>query len=1041
MSHQQTRAAWRGLLSLALLFSVFAAFAGVRPAVAATSELFISEYVEGSSNNKALEIYNGTGSAVNLGAAGYNVQMYFNGSATATLTINLVGTIASGDVFVIVQSSANAALLAQADQTNGSGWYNGDDAVVLRKGTTVVDVIGQIGFDPGTEWGSGLTSTADNTLRRKIAVTAGDTNGSNAFDPSAEWDGFAIDVFGGVGSHSLTSDDVAPVVASSVPANGATNVSAGTSVTVNFSEAVSVNTSQVTLECPAGAPVMFNVVDATDISSLVIDPVSNLPFNTTCALTIPAGAVSDVDGNDPPDTLVATFSTGFTTEANPCLLPATKVSEIQGSGLTSLRNGQSATVQGVVTAVFAGLRGFYLQEEPSDYDASPATSEGLFVFTISAPSVAVGDQVRVSGTVAEFPANSTASITQLTGPAITDCGPGETIPVTDVSFPLSSLSALEVYEGMLVRFPQELFIAEYFNYDRFGEIVLGYAGDLPELGGQGRFFTPTSITAPGAAANALAAQYSLRRITLDDGVSASAPSAIPHPNGLPFSATNRFRGGDTVTGQIGVIDNSFGIYRVHLVQAGVYEAVNQREETPPQVGGTLKVASYNVLNYFLTVDNGSGTSNDICGPLNGQDCRGADSAAEFERQRSKLIAALKALDADIYGLIELENTTGVEPLADLVSGLNDATAPGTFAYIDTGTIGTDAIKVGIIYKPANVSPVGAYQTLDEQDDPRFSTSRNRPALAQTFAQPNGARFTVVVNHLKSKGSACSEAPDQGDGQGNCNGVRLQAARALVDWLAKDPTGSGDADFLIMGDLNSYAKEDPITAIKQGADDAAGTSDDYINLIADRLGAFAYSYVFDGQAGYLDHAMASSTLSAQVSGVADWHLNSDEPDILDYNDTLQDPGENPNGSERKGLDVTDVTSPFRTADHDPVIIGLNLTAYSFDGFFQPIDNVPAINAARAGSAIPVKFSLGADRGLAVLVPGFPISNGVPCALGAAVDGIEETVTAGGSSLAYDPATGQYTYVWKTDRAWAGTCRDLVVVFKDGTVRRASFTFTR
>lgn len=165
------------------------------------SELFLSEYVEGSSNHKAVELYNGTGAPIDLAAGGYNVQMYFNGSASAGLTVNLTGTVAAGDVFVLAHASADAVILAQADQTNGSGWFNGDDAVVLRKGTAVIDVLGQIGSDPGTEWGSGLASTADNTLRRKPAVCRGDTNGADAFDPAAEWDGFAQNAFDGLGSH------------------------------------------------------------------------------------------------------------------------------------------------------------------------------------------------------------------------------------------------------------------------------------------------------------------------------------------------------------------------------------------------------------------------------------------------------------------------------------------------------------------------------------------------------------------------------------------------------------------------------------------------------------------------------------------------------------------------------------------------------------------------------------------------------------------------------------------------------------------------
>lgn len=173
------------------------------PVQALPTDLFFSEYIEGSGNNKALEIFNGTGSAIDLAAGGYNIQMFFNGNTTATLTINLAGTLADGEVFVIAHSSANPAILAQADQTNGSTWFNGDDAIALRKGTTLIDVIGQIGADPGTEWGSGLTSTADNTLRRKSTVLTGDANGSDAFDPSSEWEGFALDTFDGLGAHVI----------------------------------------------------------------------------------------------------------------------------------------------------------------------------------------------------------------------------------------------------------------------------------------------------------------------------------------------------------------------------------------------------------------------------------------------------------------------------------------------------------------------------------------------------------------------------------------------------------------------------------------------------------------------------------------------------------------------------------------------------------------------------------------------------------------------------------------------------------------------
>jgi hypothetical protein len=164
------------------------------------TELFISEYVEGTSNNKALEIYNGTSGAINLTSNAYKLEFYFNGATTAATTINLSGSINPGNVFVVASSSASSTILSVANQTSSSSFYNGNDAVVLKKGSTIVDVIGQVGFNPGTEWGSGLTSTADNTLRRLETTTQGDTNPFDVFNPATEWIGYATDTFDGLGT-------------------------------------------------------------------------------------------------------------------------------------------------------------------------------------------------------------------------------------------------------------------------------------------------------------------------------------------------------------------------------------------------------------------------------------------------------------------------------------------------------------------------------------------------------------------------------------------------------------------------------------------------------------------------------------------------------------------------------------------------------------------------------------------------------------------------------------------------------------------------
>jgi len=781
-------------------------------AIAATpTELFFSEYIEGSSNNKALEIYNGTGAAIDLEANGYNVQMFFNGNPVATLTINLTGVVANGDVYVVAQSSANATILAQADQTNGSGWFNGDDAVVLRKGTTVIDAIGQIGVDPGTEWGSGVTSTGDNTLRRKAAVCAGDPNGSDAFEPSVEWDGFDINAADGLGAHTTSCDGIEPP--------------------------------------------------------------------------------------PPPEDV--------------CAVAYTPIYAIQGSGATAAITG-TVTTRGVVVGDYEGgspaLRGFYLQDAVGDGDA--VTSDAIFVFNGNNNSVNLGDVVAVRGTAGEFQDQTQISSVS----AIANCGAGSVTPV-DVTLPTASADTLEQYEGMLVRFPQTLYVTEHFQLGRFGQVVVTSQPDRQRVG--------THVAAPGAPALAVEAANRLDRIIIDDALNLQNPDPIVFGrNGQPLSASNTLRGGDAVTGAVGIMTYTWAgnsasgnAYRLRPINAlgGFVEFTGAaRPVAPAQVGGALKVASFNLLNYFNTF---SGCTNGVGGATT--DCRGAESQLEFDRQSAKTVSAVAGLGADVIGLIEIENDGyGADSaLQDLVNRVNAVTAPGTYALIDvdaaTGQInalGTDAIKVALIYKPASVTPVGQTAALntDAFVNAGDSGPRNRPALAQTFEEKStGQHFTVVVNHLKSKGSAC-DAPDAGDGQGNCNIVRTIAANELVTWLAADPTGAGDGDVLIVGDLNSYAMEDPITAIKNSG------FTDLLNFFG---GAAAYGYVFDGAWGYLDHALASSPMVSQVKGVTEWHINADEPSVLDYNTNFKSAGQ---------IDSLYAPDQYRTSDHDPVLVGVCLT---------------------------------------------------------------------------------------------------------------------
>jgi predicted extracellular nuclease len=556
----------------------------------------------------------------------------------------------------------------------------------------------------------------------------------------------------------------------------------------------------------------------------------------------------------------------------------TKIHTIQGSGAISPEVGKIHTIEGVVIGDFQGshkLKGFFVQEEESDVDADPMTSEGIFVYAPMGTDVKIGDVVRVTGKVTEFhESTELQNIRQLTV-----IGTAASLPAaTNISLPLANGDFLERYEGMLVIFPQRLTVTENYYLGQYGQISLSSGG---------RLMTPTDATKPGATAKAMQAANDLNRIIVDDGSHVANPDPISYP-APGLSASHTLRIGDTVTDVTGVITYSFDHYRLHPIVAPAFVSTNGRPGAPTPVGGTLKVAGFNIRNYFTTIDNGSNRA------------RGANSTTEFIRQRAKILATIKAIDADILGIMELENDETVS-ITNLVDGLNEAVGAGTYAYISTGKIGRDAIRVAILYKPGVITPVGTYMV---DTNPIF----DRPSLAQTFEDSVGEKFTIVVNHFKSK--RCNDASganfDQGDGQGCYNYTRTMQATRLLSFIdtVVIPT-SGDPDVLILGDLNAYAKEDPIATIKNAG---------YTNLIDYFMGESAYSYVFLGQSGYLGHALASGTLMTQVTGVTVWHINADEPCVLDYNEEYKSPGQ---------LVSLYNADPFRSSDHDPVLIGIHL----------------------------------------------------------------------------------------------------------------------
>ncbi|WP_108259976.1 ExeM/NucH family extracellular endonuclease [Mangrovicoccus ximenensis] len=624
-------------------------------------------------------------------------------------------------------------------------------------------------------------------------------------------------------------------------------------------------------------------------------------------------------------------------------IPAYTIGEVQGTGAESAMLGQQVTVTGIVVGDYddAGeLNGFYLQSAYGETDGDDATSDGIFVYAGDAgtemANVSEGDRVTVTGTVDEYFGQT--QIDSVTAMEVVTPEPGTAVlpAAAVISLPgggsYADAASYEQYEGMRVTFEDTLYVSEYYQLARYGQITLTEGG---------RPYTYTQVSAPSAEGYAAwLDELGSRQIILDDtnnfqNAYTGDADVIPFPDG-GLSVDNYFRGGDTVTGLTGVLSWTYAgssgtdAWRLRPTEADpvTFEAANPREEAPEDVGGSLKVASFNVLNYFTTLDDGSSSVNG--GP------RGASSQAELDAQTEKLVSAMLGMDADVFGLVEIENEFGdqngdgrfaVQYLAD---ALNDAAGAEIYTWVDPGqgTVdSTDVITGAFIYNTATVEVTAGSSAaiLNDSTNPLDfgnavfdGVSTNRASLAASFTElATGESFTAVMNHFKSKGSVnpAEGNADAGDGAGANNAIRLQAAQSVDAWLATDPTGSGDARVLVMGDLNAYAMEDPIAWLEETG---------YADLARAFGGEDAYSYVFDSQLGTLDYALANADMFDFVTGATDWHINADEVPLFDYNDDVLDSGESAFEEEPGGTELHDA-GPWRTSDHDPVLIGLDLAA--------------------------------------------------------------------------------------------------------------------
>ena len=684
----------------------------------AQSGVFISEYIEGSSNNKAIEIFNGTGAPLNI--SNYQIRMYFNGSASAGLTITLVGTVAAGDVYVLAHSSASPVIAVQADQFNGAGWFNGDDAVVLYHVPTAsfVDVVGQIGFDPGTEWGSGLTSTADNTLRRKATILNGDPNGANAFNPSIEWDGFATDTFGDLGTHN------GPVV--------------------------------------------------------------------------------------PPPVVVR------------------EIFEIQGSGAVSPYNGQVVeTRDNIVTAV--GNQGFFIQTPDYRADASSATSNGIYVFTSSTPTVQVGNQVDVKGTVTEF-----FNFTEYTntGLVVTVDASNQPIPAT-FNLP-AGYSNFEPLEGMLVRVTNGTAVD---GTDQFSETMIVAASSRP-------------FRTPGLGGDA---HPEILDVDLT-GLGGAAPSII---------------GGATIVLAEGPLAFDFGDYSIWSTSL---QYTNPTYPRPVRArnASEFTVGGQNMFRLFDTV-NDPAISDDVPTP------------AVYATRLAKISDHVRNNlgSPDVLAVSEVENMTA---LADLAAKINFDQAGLNYApYLLEGN-DVGGIDVGFLVRDTvSVDSIAQLGAGDLWNDPVNGPSllNDRPPLLLTGSYTgNGAPFPIAVIAVHQRSLI------------DVNTARVQLKRQtqaqnLAGYINALPSGTR---LVVTGDFNAFEFNDgyvdsmgtiagtptPVGQVVLASPDLV--TPNLMNVLPTSP-AERYSFSFDGNAQTLDHVLVNSPmlLATSAQRVEHARLGSDFPE--------------------------------------------------------------------------------------------------------------------------------------------------------------------
>ena len=760
----------------------------------------------------------------------------------AAVLATVVGALTAGGLAVAAPASAASADVVINEVYGGGGnagatWTN-DFIELQNNGSKPVSVTGwsvQYASAAGSSWAATpLTGTIAPGGRYLVQEGAGAGGTTPLDNPNSTG---SINMSGTAGKVALVPSTVALTCASAC---------AGTPAVVDF---LGFGAAASNYE---GAPTA-NLSNTTSAArTTTVDTDNN---RADFALGTPSPESKDVSA-DPPATNCPSGET-------------IAIGRVQGDGPSSPCGGETVTVAGTVVGDLqdGGFNGFFVQDAG---DEKPATSDGVFVF--SSYPVAPGDQVSVTGTVTEY-----NGLTELTKTSVTRTGPGALPAPTTLPLP-STDAQREALEGMLVAPASDLTVTEVYNLNRYGEISLAQGG---------RLITPTETAEPGAPAKAAAAANAIRSLLLDDGLTANLSTTGQAP---PFlTLDDPVRVGDTA--QLGPVVLSYGFNAWRLEPADgtaegtTFAATNPRPDAPSAVGGDLRIADFNVLNYFVDFPSKFGDR-----------ARGATNAEELAEQQSKIVTAITALHADVVTLHEIENSAVLTPetpyraVETLVAALDEAQGPNTWRYVRAHEA-SDVITNAIIYRQNAAHPVG--EPVKPAEDAVWDNARE--PIAQTF-RSRGEVFTVIANHLKSKGSGSGANADSGDGQGASNADRVAQAHSLMDFAAQVAEAAGDPDVLLTGDFNAYRMEDPIDVVTGAGFQEVWTPGEY-------------SYVFDGGSGSLDHVFASPTMAARITGHTIWDINAVESFAYEYD----------------GYEPLYAPYAYRASDHNPTVIGVDTKA--------------------------------------------------------------------------------------------------------------------